>query len=158
MMSKYCKEAYGIDHSEAVLRKGVNNIAHLNNVKVSKMSAYELEFQENFFDQTCCMFNTFGNMKNEKAVLDEMVRTTKPGGHVIFSVFNLQSIPERLEFYQKTTLDDAHAEGIVIRSGNNFFSKTYSDEDIRRMCKVVGLENVIIHQTRIAYVCEATKK
>ncbi|MFH0713287.1 MAG: class I SAM-dependent methyltransferase [Candidatus Micrarchaeota archaeon] len=155
-LSKYAGEVVGIDHSDALLKRCVKNIEELKNAKALKMNARKMDFPDNYFDQACCMFNTLGNIADVKLVLSEMQRVVVPGGYVIFSLYNLQSFPERIEFYRKTGLDDAHVEGTTIRSGESFFSNTYTEEQIAQFCKEVGLD-VVFHRTHIGYVCEATK-
>ncbi len=156
LISKYCKEIIGIDHSEAILKHCRKETKNLINVKTFNMKAKQLEFPDSCFDQTNCMFNTLGNMKEPMPVLSEMARIIKPSGHVIFSLYNLQSIPERLEYYHKTGLPDAHVEDGAV-TASNYYSRSYSEEEIKNMCQQTDL-NVDIHKTRIAYVCDAVKK
>ncbi len=156
LVSKYCKEVIGIDHSDAILKHCRKETKHLLNVKTFNMNARHLEFPDDCFDQVNCMFNTLGNMKAPLIALGEMCRVTKPSGHIVFSLYNLQSIPERLEYYHKSGLPEAHVDGTVI-TAPNYYSRSYSEEEILKMCQAVGLE-VAIYKTRIAYVCDAVKK
>ncbi len=156
MLSKYCKEVIGIDHSDAILAKCKKNVEGIANIKLLKMNARALEFDDNYFDETFSLFNTLGIMEEPLPVLKEMKRVTKPNKRIIFSLYNLNSINERIEFYKKTTLNHAHVEGTTIKS-DDFFSKTYTEEDIKQLCDKLEL-NVTIHKTTIGFVCEATKQ
>ncbi|MDP3741808.1 MAG: class I SAM-dependent methyltransferase [Candidatus Micrarchaeota archaeon] len=158
LISKYCKEIIGIDYSEVVLKRCRKETGHLPNVKTFNMNAKRLEFPDNAFDQVNCMFNTLGNMKDPMPVMKEITRVTKPSCHIIFSLYNLESIPERLDYYHKTGLPDATASnGEVSAFGGKFYSRSYSEEEITKMCLQTGLD-VEVYKTRIAYVCEAVKK
>ncbi len=156
LLSKYCSQAVGIDHSDVILKKCRKNIVGFENVKVIQMNARKLEFPDNTFDQTISLFNTFGIMDDPLPILREMKRVTKKGGRIIFSLYNLESIPERVEFYHRTSLEDAHPEGTTIVSGD-FYSKTHTDEQLEQLSRATELE-LEVHRTHIGYVCEAVKK
>ncbi len=157
LMNEYCKEIIGIDHSDAVLKRCISEVKHLQNVKVFKMNIRKLDFPDNCFDQTTCMFNTLGNTNNEAIFLSEMKRVTKPSGRIIFSLYKEKSIPERLEFYKKTGMTHVVQDGTVIKSNGRYYSKTHTEESIKQMCKEAGLD-VAIYSTNIGFVCEAKKK
>ncbi len=157
LLSKYCKEVIGIDHSEVMLKYSRKRVKNLGNVKVFNMNARHIEFPDNCFDQTNCMFNTLGNVENPLPILLEMHRVTKPGGHLIFSVYNPESVSERLEFYQRTGLPDAYLDGSAVKASGNFYSRSFSEQEVLKMCNELGVE-VKIHKTSLAYICEATKK
>ncbi len=157
MLSKYCKEVFGIDHSEAILKKCRKNVEGIRNVKILKMNAYQMDFPDNHFDETFSLFNTLGIMHKPIEALREMKRVTKKGGRLVFSLYNPNSIEERIEFYKKAALDDAHAEGLVIKSGSDFFSNTYTEKEVQALGKEIDME-IIIHETKIGHICEAVKK
>ena len=156
LLSKYCKEAIGIDHSEAVLKNCREQVGAITNVKTFKMNAKKIEFPDDCFDRTICMFNTLGNMEDPLPVLREMCRVTKPGGKLIFSVYNSDSTEERLEFYHKTGLPDVYSDGAVIHNNRDFYSRSFTESEILKMCTGLGLE-LTVHKTKIARICEAVK-
>lgn len=159
LLSRHCKEVVGIDHSAAVLKHCRQEAAGLANAKVFEMNAKKLEFPDNCFDQTSCMFNTLGNLVDPLPVLREMCRVTKKSGKIIFSVYKNSSTPERLDFYRKTGLPDAIATaGEVTALGGKFYSRSYSEGEIQKMCEQVGLVEVAMNNTKLAYVVEAVKK
>ncbi len=156
LMSKAAKEVVGIDQSDAVLKRTLRELKSVDNAKVFKMNARKLEFPDNCFDQTVCMFNTLGNMNDEVDILREMKRVTKKGGRIIFSLYNLESVSERIEFYRKSGMTNVAVDGTTIRSNGKFFSKSYSEEEVKELCNRVGLTPVI-HRTTIGFICEAVK-
>ena len=157
LMHKFCNNLFGVDFSEAVLKYTRKRLEGISNIQIHNMNARHMNFESNTFDQTSCMDATIGNFEDEIQVLKEMARVTKKGGRVIFSVFNLLSIKERLIFYEKTGSKDVYLDGTTFRNPSGLYSKSYSRTQVVELCKAAGLLPKI-HATRLGYVCEAIKR
>lgn len=73
----------GIDYSEKMLEKAVENTRHRNIcAEFIKMDAQHLEFEDNSFDIIVSR-DVFWNLDNPEAAYSELIRVLKPGGKAL---------------------------------------------------------------------------
>ncbi|HEX4478012.1 MAG TPA: class I SAM-dependent methyltransferase [Polyangiaceae bacterium] len=82
----FARTARGIDLSPGMLVH-----ARERGLDVSEGSATELPFPDDSFD-VACSFKVLAHVPDIQRALSEMVRVTRPGGHVVAEFYNPQSI------------------------------------------------------------------
>jgi ubiquinone/menaquinone biosynthesis C-methylase UbiE len=76
---------FGVDHSHEMIATAKSNAAHLNLPLTFRYgNIYQLEFQDNIFDR-CRVDHTFQHLSDPQAALKELIRVTKPGGKIIIT-------------------------------------------------------------------------
>ncbi len=156
IMSPFCKEIIGIDNDEFAVEKGNKNIDKLKNAKIIFADAEKTPFPNNKFDVifSGLTFVNFG--KTKFGILQEIKRTLKKNGKFIFSVYNENSLNERLEMYKKY-----EPRKIVIdEKGNVSFgseavSEKFSREEIIKILEDSKFKVGRIAKGRIFYLIEA---
>ena len=74
---------FGVDNSQEMIATAKSNAAHLKlPLTFQYGNIYQLEFKENFFDR-CRVDHTFQHLSDPRAALRELIRVTKPGGKII---------------------------------------------------------------------------
>jgi ubiquinone/menaquinone biosynthesis C-methylase UbiE len=76
---------YGVDISQEMIEKAKSNAAHLElPLTFGKGNLYKLDFDGDFFD--CCRVDhTFQHLSDPMTALIELIRVTKPGGKIIIT-------------------------------------------------------------------------
>ncbi len=76
---------FGVDISQEMIDTAKSNAAHLElPLTFRNGNIYKLEFQDDFFDR-CRVDHTFQHLSDPKAALTELIRVTKPGGKIIIT-------------------------------------------------------------------------
>lgn len=76
---------FGVDISQEMINTAKLNAAHLELPLTFQIgNIYKLEFEDDFFDR-CRVDHTFQHLSDPKAALIELIRVTKPGGKIIIT-------------------------------------------------------------------------
>ena len=78
------------------------------------------------FDVAISMYNTFGNIENQKGMIESMLNSIKQGGKVIISTFSPESISARLELYKVMGFENLDIEEYKITTQEGFHSLCFS--------------------------------
>ncbi len=81
-IAKFARTARGVDLSPGMLEK-----ARARGLDVLEASATELPFPDDSFD-VVCSFKVLAHVREIDRALREMVRVTRPGGHVLAELYN----------------------------------------------------------------------
>ncbi len=103
-----CRSARGVDLSPGMLDK-----ARERGLDVQVGSATELPFEDDSFDMVCS-FKVLAHVPEIGKALQEMVRVTRPGGHVLAEFYNpvsLRALAKRLG--PARSISDARKEDAV---------------------------------------------
>ncbi len=78
------------------------------------------------FDVAISMYNTFGNVENQKGMIESMLNSIKQGGKIIISTFSPESISARLELYKVMGFENLDIEEYKIITQEGFHSLCFS--------------------------------
>ncbi len=118
--------------------------------------AKKMNFKDNFFDCVLCVYNTFGNLGEDKvSVLREMRRIVKPDGRIILSVYSENALDTQLRFYKMLELNVEKMDDCAVYLREGLRSERFSEEMLRKLVEEAGGLCVEIKAlTRISYICE----
>jgi ubiquinone/menaquinone biosynthesis C-methylase UbiE len=85
-VSKVAKRAVGIDLSNEMVK-----VAKARGLEAKKAFATKIPFKDNSFD-IVFSFKTLSHVPNLELALSEMARVAKPGGLVVFELYNARSV------------------------------------------------------------------
>ena len=130
----------GIDMNQSYLEKA-------SKLCGSKKIHFELGDIENYqpkelFDVAFSLYNTFGNIENQRGMIDSMMRSLKPNGKALISIFSVESIPSRLELYEIMGFDNLDIKGHTIVTEDGFSSKCFSEEELRILVSNAKIEKL----------------
>ena len=81
-IERFAKTAQGVDLSPGMLER-----ARRRGLRVSEGSATDLPFEDASFDVTCS-FKVLAHVPDVSRALAEMLRVTRPGGHILAEFYN----------------------------------------------------------------------
>jgi SAM-dependent methyltransferase len=112
-------EIYGIDTSLASLRLARNILSEYDNVFIAQMNAAHLAFRDHWFDLVVCIQNGISAFHvDQRQLIEESVRVTKPGGLVLFSSYSHQFWNDRLHWFELQAQHGLLGEIDVEKTGN----------------------------------------
>ena len=82
------------------------------------------------FDVAISMYNTFGNIENQKGMIKSMMRSIKEGGKIIISVFSPKSTSSRLELYKIMGFENLDIQDYKITTEEGFHSQCFSETSL----------------------------
>ncbi len=149
------EKVFGIDNNEEFINKAQEKILGFSNLKISFGDAREMSFQENTFDYTICMGNTFGDFKKDKLeILNEMKRVTKKDGKIIISVYSEKALKARLEGYKQIGIEINKIKDGTVYTKGGLVLEQFSKKDLINLCKEVNQNNITIKSlNKISYMC-----
>lgn len=104
ILPKICiktKFVVGIDISLSSLLLGKKMLSSISNYSFAQMNAAKLAFPSHTFDAVVCIQNGISAVHvNQKDLIRECIRITKPKGTVIFSSYSEKIWNHRLEWFQ----------------------------------------------------------
>lgn len=93
------------------------------------------------FDIAICMYNTFGNVEENKKLLDSMINAIVPNGKIIISVFGKASIPSRIEMYRLLGFEHITInEHQIIMEDEGFVSQHFREKELIDLIPNVRVE------------------
>jgi 2-polyprenyl-6-hydroxyphenyl methylase/3-demethylubiquinone-9 3-methyltransferase len=91
----------GIDTSLASLQLARQHLAGLPGCRLVKMDASAMAFHNQAFDLVVCIQNGISAFHvDQRTLVAESIRVTRPGGRVLFSSYSARFWPHRLEWFQ----------------------------------------------------------
>ena len=106
-VAQVARQTVGVDLSQGMLGK-----AHERGLDVVQGSVLQLPFADNVFDVTCS-FKVLAHIQPIEAAMAELLRVTRPGGHVIAEFYNacsLRYLAKRLAGPQKISKGRTEAD------------------------------------------------
>jgi SAM-dependent methyltransferase len=100
-MSRKAARVIGIDTSLASLIMAREELAACDNIKLIQMDAARLGFLDAAFDLVACVQNGISAFHvDQRQLILESVRVTRPGGRVLFSSYSEKFWDERLNWFR----------------------------------------------------------
>jgi SAM-dependent methyltransferase len=99
-ISRRAGRAIGIDTSLASLMMARESLAGRDNVRLALMDASHLAFARGVFDLVACIQNGISAFHvDQRSLIMESIRVTRPGGMVLFSSYAEEFWDHRLEWF-----------------------------------------------------------
>jgi ubiquinone/menaquinone biosynthesis C-methylase UbiE len=159
---KKAKKVAGIDTSYSSLLMARKFIGNTPSCHLIGMDAAELGFRKNCFDAVVCIQNGISAFAvNQRKVLEESVRVTRPGGIALFSSYSEHFWEDRLEWFRLQAeqgligeIDEvATGKGtIVCRDG--FKASTVGPDDFAALTSGLPFLSKITEVDRSSLFCE----
>lgn len=153
---------FGIDSSEASLMLAQETIAGISNCLLAAMNAVQMGFIKNTFDVVICIQNGISAFHvNQKELIKESIRVTRPGGIVLFSSYSDKFWNHRLEWFQMQAdagllgeIDYEKTGNGIIVCKDGFKATTVSPERFLTLTSDLRVEVDIVEVDESSLFCE----
>ena len=154
----------GIDNSLPTLLLGWKMLSKIPNCILLEMDATQLAFPDKLFDAVVCIQNGISAFQvNQRRLILESVRVTKPGGTVLFSSYSEKFWKPRLEWFRLQSeagllgeIDYEKTKDGVIVGKDGFTATTVSPEQFRDLTKGLNVKINIVEVDDSILFCEIT--
>ncbi len=158
MIVKKVEEVFGIDTSFDSLLLGKKLLSNSENCRLACMNAIHLAFPDNVFDTVICIQNGISAFHvNQRKLIKESLRVTKPGGVVLFSSYSDKFWEDRLEWFRRQSeagllgeIDFEKTDDGVIVCKDGFTATTVSADEFQLLADGLNAD------VRIAEVDESS--
>jgi len=152
----------GIDTSLASLALASEMLANISNCLLLNMDALQLAFRDRVFDCVVCIQNGISAFHvDQKDLVRESVRVTKPGGEVLFSSYSDKFWEERLKWFQIQSearllgeIDYERTRNGVIVCKDGFTATTVQPSEFLALTGELNLDAQIVEVDRSSVFCE----
>ncbi len=150
-LSLKVKSVAGIDISMNSLMLGKELCSHFSNCCFIQMDAVKLAFTNHSFDKVLCIQNGISAFHvNQKQLILECIRITKPGGKVFFSSYSDKIWNDRLEWFKLQSdagflgeIDYSKTGNGIIVCKDGFTATTMDAEHFHQLTSDINNINVI---------------
>ncbi|MDH5715426.1 MAG: class I SAM-dependent methyltransferase [Candidatus Aminicenantes bacterium] len=152
----------GIDLSLGSLMLGREMLSGIPNTLLLNMDAVQLAFRDRVFDRVACIQNGISAFRvNQKDLIRESIRVTKPGGTLLFSTYSDKFWKYRLEWFQlqseagllgEIVWENTHDGVIVCKDG--FKATTVRPEELLSLTAEFDVDTQIIEVDESSLFCE----
>jgi len=128
ILESQISQGLGIDMNKSYLKEAsALCVADKIRFEVGDIENYQ---PKELFDVAISMYNTFGNISNQKGMLESMMRSIKQGGKIIISVFSPESISSRLELYKIMGFKNLDIQAYKITTEKGFHSECFTEDSL----------------------------
>ncbi|UCG03215.1 MAG: class I SAM-dependent methyltransferase [Candidatus Heimdallarchaeota archaeon] len=141
----------GIDTSEESLLYAQEYLTDFSNIKLHKMNAVSLDFEDQMFQVVIAIQNGISAFKVDPyKLIQESIRVTKTGGKVLFSSYSEKIWEKRLDWFIKQSeegligeIDMEKSKNGIIVCKDGFIASTYTPEDFTRLSSELKLNSTV---------------
>jgi len=155
VLARLAKKAHrvtGIDTSLSSLLLAQDELQGISNFYLAAMNAVQLGFRDKVFDVVVCIQNGISAFHvNQKELIRESIRVTKPGGIVLFSSYSDKFWDARLEWFERQSeagllgeIDYAKTRDGVIVCKDSFTATTVRPNEFLSLSADLNAETRII--------------
>jgi ubiquinone/menaquinone biosynthesis C-methylase UbiE len=152
----------GIDTSAPTLKLAQETIETIPNCSLSRMDAARLGFHDHAFDCVVCIQNGISAFHvDQRALIGESVRVTRPGGIVLFSSYSDNFWRHRLEWFELQSevgllgeIDYEKTKDGVIVCKDGFRATTVRGEDFLALSVHLHADVQIVEVDESSVFCE----
>ncbi|TAK65163.1 MAG: class I SAM-dependent methyltransferase [Bacteroidetes bacterium] len=152
----------GIDTSLSSLMLGQKLLKGYSNCLLLQMDASKLSFLDATFDIVLCIQNGISAFHvDQRKLIQESIRVTKPGGSLLFSSYSEKFWQYRLEWFQRQSdegllgeIDYERTKNGLIVCKDGFTATTVTGEQFLALAKDLPVESKIIEVDDSCIVCE----
>jgi ubiquinone/menaquinone biosynthesis C-methylase UbiE len=163
--SRQARSVVGIDTSFSSLVMGKKMLSEIPNYNLLQMDALHLGFRDNSFDVVVCIQNGISAFHvDQKELIKESIRVTKPGGKILFSSYAEKFWNHRLEWFQLQSesgllgeIDYEKTKDGVIVCRDGFTASTVNPEQFLSLASELKIEAKITEVDESSLFCEMRK-
>jgi len=160
------RRVIGIDTSLSSLLFGQEILRSAPNCYLINMNAVQLAFRDCFFDCVICIQNGISAFHvNNKDLIKESIRVTKPGGKILFSSYSDKFWEYRLEWFKLQSeaglLGKINAEKAregIIECDDGFEASTIYPEQFLSLTAELDVDTKIVEVDDSSLFCEITPR
>jgi len=146
----------GIDCDEEMLGAAKKLLFGVPNTQLIIGDFMEMDFEKEF-DLTFASYNLLGSCEippnHRKPMIEKMVRVTKPGGHVVASVWSDLGIEFARHYYPSIGIQVFDIQNNTVMTDHGFF-KRFTKEELIDLVKDTGYPFNVIELTPIFYLLD----
>ena len=155
-------EVIGIDSSGSSLQFARENIRMVPNCSLCQMNAVKLAFRDKSFDCVVCIQNGISAFHvDQRTLVIESLRITRPGGIVLFSSYSDKFWKNRLEWFEAQSkagllgeIDHGKTKDGVIVCTDGFTATTVRGEDFLALTTHLNATARIVEIDESSVFCE----
>jgi 2-polyprenyl-6-hydroxyphenyl methylase/3-demethylubiquinone-9 3-methyltransferase len=156
------KLVVGVDTSRASVALGRESLRDVPNCILLEMNAVALGFRDGVFDVVVCIQNGISAFKvDQRELIAEAIRVTRPGGRVLFSSYAERFWKHRLEWFQLQAdhgllgeIDHAATRDGVIVCRDGFRATTIGAEEFKSLTAAFDVRRRIEEVDESSLFCE----
>ena len=154
--------AVGIDTSYESLRLASDLLCKSSRCHLLRMDAVELGFQDRSFDAVVCIQNGISAFRvDQRKLVAEAMRVTRPGGTVLFSSYSERFWEDRLQWFRIQAEEnlvgeideEATGSGIIVCK-DGFKATTVGPEEFIRLTEGLKVDPIITEIDNSSIFCE----
>jgi len=161
-LAKTAKWAVGIDISASSLEFARNFLHGISNISLSMMNAVSLGYRDQTFDRVVCIQNGISAFHvDQRALISESIRVTRPGGMVLFSSYSDKFWRDRVRWFELQSqaglvgeIDYERTKEGVIVCKDGFTATTVRPEDFLRLTRDLNSQVRIVEVDESSLFCE----
>jgi len=142
-LSQKVRFVFGIDTSLPSLLMGKEYLKDVPNCMLQRMNAVEMAFSNESMDMVLCLQNGLSAFHvDQRMLVRECIRVTKPGGIILFSSYSEKFWNFRLEWFKLQSeagllgeIDEEQTKDGVIVCKDGFTATTIRPEDFRKLIR-----------------------
>jgi len=156
------EKVVGIDTSYASLRMAREFVGDISSCSLIEMDAVELGFRKDCFNAVVCIQNGISAFAvNQRKLVEESVRVTRPGGTALFSSYSEHFWEDRLDWFRLQAeqgllgeIDEAATGKGVIVCKDGFKASTVGPDDFAALTSGLPVLSKITEVDRSSLFCE----
>jgi len=165
-LAEKAKMVYGIDTSIQSLQLGQKLLQGIRNCHLLNMDAVQLSFPDNIFNVVVCIQNGISAFHvNQRDLVAESIRVTKPGGKALFSTYSDKFWNDRLEWFKRQADEGLVGEIDFDKTGNGvivckdgFRATTVSADDFGKLVSDFNVNMEIVEVDESSLFCVIRKQ
>jgi ubiquinone/menaquinone biosynthesis C-methylase UbiE len=155
----------GIDRSLPTLELAQQILETIPNCSLSQMNAVSLGFRDGTFDCVVCIQNGISAFHvDQRALISESVRVTRPGGTVLYSSYSDKFWEDRLQWFELQSkagllgaIDYYKTKNGVIVCKDGFTATTVRGEDFLALTAHLSVDVQIVEVDESSLFCEIVR-
>ncbi|MDI6767821.1 MAG: class I SAM-dependent methyltransferase [Bacteroidota bacterium] len=164
-LARRARSVVGIDTSLASLLMGQGMLSGISNYNLFQMDALHLGFRDNSFDVVICIQNGISAFHvDQKELIKESIRVTKPGGTILFSSYSEKFWDHRLEWFRLQSevgllgeIDFEKTRDGVILCKDGFRATTVNPDQFLSLVSRFDVEAKVVEVDESGVFCEMRK-
>jgi 2-polyprenyl-6-hydroxyphenyl methylase/3-demethylubiquinone-9 3-methyltransferase len=165
LMAAKAGSVVGIDNAAASIAMAEQSVKNIANVAVKEMDAARLLFVDNMYDVVICIQNGISAFHcDQKNLIREALRVTKPGGLTMFSTYAEKFWEYRLEWFKLQAaagllgeIDWEKTTNGIIVCQDGFTASTISPEQFLQLCTDLPAVVTLTEVDESSLFCELLK-
>jgi len=159
------REAVGVDVSSSSLNHGQEKLGGTNNTALLRMDAATMGFRDRTFDTVICIQNGISAFHvDQRTLITESVRVTKPGGIALFSSYSDKFWEHRLNWFESQAkagligeIDHEKTADGIIACKDGFTASTVRPDDFRALTSHLNVDAQIVEVDESSVFCEIVR-